>query len=100
MPILKNIKNVIVGLTGEGHENEPSDAIGCGLSPPVAAAAHLPVQAASPRLVLNGAFAGGLVLGFVAEENQRNGGLSQAKAERVLGDAARAGVACRWRARN
>ncbi|KQT78788.1 universal stress protein [Methylobacterium sp. Leaf466] len=94
MSALQNIKNVIVGLTEEGQENEPSDAIGYGLSLAVAARAHLTVQAASPRLVVTSALGGGLVRGLVAEENRRLDGLSRAVADRVLHDAALAGVAC------
>ena len=41
MSAIRNIKNVIVGLTEEGQRNETSDAIGYGLSLSIAAVAHL-----------------------------------------------------------
>jgi nucleotide-binding universal stress UspA family protein len=94
MPELQNIKNLIVGLTEEGQQGETSDAIGYGLSLSVAAGAHLTVQAASRRLVMNSALAGGFGRGIVSEENRRVAGLSQAVAEKVRGDAASAGVGC------
>ncbi|MCJ2045938.1 universal stress protein, partial [Methylobacterium sp. J-078] len=94
MSALQNIKNVIVGLTEEGQQGETSDAIGYGLSLSVAAGAHLTVQAASRRLVMNSALAGGFGRILVSEENGRTAGLSQAVAEKVRGDAASAGVAC------
>ncbi|MCJ2044483.1 universal stress protein [Methylobacterium sp. J-078] len=94
MPALQNIKNVIVGLTEEGQQGETSDAIGYGLSLSVVAGAHLTVQAASRRLVMNSALAGGFGRVLISEENGRTAGLSQAVAEKVRGDAASAGVAC------
>lgn len=94
MPALQNIKNVIVGLTEEGQQGETSDAIGYGLSLSVAAGAHLTVQAASRRIVMNSALAGGFGRGLVHDENGRTAGLSQAVAEKVRGDAASAGVGC------
>lgn len=94
MPALQNIKNVIVGLTEEGHQGETSDAIGYGLSLSVAARAHLTVQVASRRLVMTSALAGGFGLGLVSDENGRVARLSEAVAEKVRGDAASAGVGC------
>ncbi|KQP77495.1 universal stress protein [Methylobacterium sp. Leaf117] len=94
MPALKDIKNVLVGLTEEGQQGETSDAIGYGLSLSVTAGAHLTVQAASRRLVMNSALAGSFGRALVTEENGRTAGLSQAVAEKVRGDAASAGVGC------
>jgi len=94
MTALQNIKNVIVGLTEEGQQGETSDAIGYGLSLSVAAGAHLTVQAASRRIVMNSALAGGFVRGLASEENGRTAGLGEAVAEKVRGDAARAGIGC------
>ena len=94
MPALRNIKNVIVGLTEEGQQGETSDAIGYALSLSVVAGAHLTVQAASRRLVMNSALAGGFGRVLISEENGRTAGLSQAVAEKVRGDAASAGVGC------
>lgn len=94
MTMLKNIKNILVGLTEEGQENEVSDSIGYGLSLSVAAGAHLTVQAASRRLALTTSSAGGVAHGLVSNENRRLAGLSQAVVEKVRGDAASAGVGC------
>jgi nucleotide-binding universal stress UspA family protein len=94
MPALQNIKNVIVGLTEEGQRDEASDALGYALSLSVAAGAHLTVQAASRRLVMNSALAGGFGRAIVAGENRRTESLSQTVAEKVRGDAASVGVGC------
>lgn len=44
MPAIQNIKNVIVGLTEEGQQDEACDAIGYGLSLSVAAGAISPCR--------------------------------------------------------
>ena len=92
--MLRNVKNILVGLTEEGQEDEVSDAIGYGLSLYAVAGAHLTVRAASRRLVLTSSFAGSVAQGLVTEENRRLAGLSQAVVDKLRGDAASAGVGC------
>src|SRR5829696_6231736 len=91
--MLQNIKSVLVGLTEEGKD-EPSAALGYGLSLARTANAHLTVQAASLKLVLNHALVSDVAAGLVAAENRRVHALADVVAERARGDAALAGVAC------
>lgn len=94
MSALANIRDVLVGLTEEGLKNEPSNAVGYGLSLASAAKAHLTVQSASRRLVINNALVSGVASGLVATENRRLHGLAEAVGERVRQDATLAGVTC------
>ena len=95
MPTLINIRNILVGLSEEALKDETSDAVAYGLSLSIAAGAHLTVQAASRRLVMNSALAGDYGRALVADENRRVAELSQAFADRVRSDAALAGVTCK-----
>ncbi len=69
-------------------------ALGYGLMLAATAGAQLTVQSAARRLTMVGGAGLGFVNDLVACENRRLRILAQAVAERVAGDAARAGVTC------
>lgn len=91
--MLQAVKSVLVGITEEGKE-EPSSALGYGLSFARQAGAHVTVQATSLKLVLSHAFVSRYAAGLVAAENRRLHALAAAAAERTRGEAEAAGVAC------
>jgi len=90
--MIQGIKSVLIGLTLE-NEDEPSSALGYGLSLAYQAGAHATVQAASLKLVLTHTFVKA-VAEIAASENQRRRRLSELVAMRARGDAAAAGVGC------
>jgi nucleotide-binding universal stress UspA family protein len=90
--MIQCIKSVLIGLTEEGEE-EPSSALGYGLSLAHQAGAHATVQAASLKVVLTHTFVRA-VAEIVTSENDRRRRLSDLVAERARGDAAAAGVVC------
>ncbi len=66
-----NISDILVALTQEDQEEEPSDAIGYGLSLASAAKAHLTIQSASAQAFVHYAWISESADGCVAEENGR-----------------------------
>jgi nucleotide-binding universal stress UspA family protein len=92
--MLQNIRSVLIGLTEEGDAQEPSSALGYGLSMARQANAHVTVQAASLKLVLTHAFVSSFAAGLVATENRRLRSLAAAAAETARNDAAASGVNC------
>lgn len=90
--MLQNIKSVLIGMTEEGID-EPSAALGYGLSLAQKAGAHATIQAASLKVVLGNTFVGNVAAGLVAAHNHRLRELAKAVAERAQGDATAAGVA-------
>ena len=77
--MLQAVKSVLVGITEEGKE-EPSSALGYGLSFARQAGAHVTVQATSLKLVLSHAFVSRYAAGLVAAENRRLHALAAAAA--------------------
>lgn len=92
--MVRNIKNVLVGLTKEFGPEETSSALGYGLDLARSAGAHLTVQAASAKLVLTSGWITSVAGSLVAVENRRLGNLAQAAAQAAQADAAAAGVIC------
>ncbi len=91
--MIENITSVLIGLTKEFGPDEPTSALGYGLSLAKQAGAHATVQAASIKLNLPSAGISKVVAGLVQEENQRLHALAQAAAHSARADAAAAGVA-------
>lgn len=87
-------RDILVAVTEEGRGDEPESGLGYGLTLAAMAGAHLTVQSAARRLTMVGGAGLGFVNAIVAEENRRLRILAQAVAERMAGDAARAGVTC------
>lgn len=90
--MLQNIKSVFIGMTEEGVD-EPSAALGYGLSLAQKSGAHATIQAASLKVVLGNTFVSNVASGLVAAHNRRLRQLAADVAERARGDAAAAGVA-------
>ncbi|WP_409565199.1 universal stress protein [Methylobacterium sp. J-078] len=89
-----HISDILVALTQEGQESEPSNAIGYGLSLASAAKAHLTIQSASLRMFVEFAWISEFADGGVARENHRLDILAEAVADKARGDAVQYGVAC------
>ncbi|MGU3340717.1 universal stress protein [Methylobacterium mesophilicum] len=87
-------RDILVAVTEEGRDDEPESGLGYGLTLAAMAGAHLTVQSAARRLTMVGGAGLGFVNSIVADENRRLRILAQAVAERMAGDAARAGVTC------
>ncbi len=87
-------KSVLVCVTEDKAEENPSSALGYGLSLAGAAGAHLTVQAASLKLVMPGSLVGGFGAGMAAAENRRLHDLAWAVAGAARGAAQHAGVSC------
>jgi nucleotide-binding universal stress UspA family protein len=90
--MIQCIKSVLIGLTPE-NEDEPSSALGYGLSLANQAGAYATVQATSLKLVLTHTFVRA-VAEVAASENDRRRRLSELVAARARDDAAAAGVGC------
>ncbi|MDQ0506530.1 universal stress protein [Xanthobacter agilis] len=91
--MLQNIRSVLIGMTEEGTD-EPSSALGYGLSLARQAGAHATIQAASLKVVLGTAFISNMAAGIVADHNRRLRALAATFADRARGDAAALGVSC------
>ncbi|PXW61440.1 universal stress protein [Methylobacterium sp. B4] len=91
---LAGIRDILVSVTEEGHDDEPRNALAYGLSLAGAAGAHLTVQSAARRLTAVGGSGWWVLNDIVAAENRRLGAVARAVAERAAADAAQAGVTC------
>jgi hypothetical protein len=92
--MVENVRSVLVGLTKQSGENEPSSALAYGLSLAEQTGAHLTVQAASLKLILIGGWVSTHAQDLVSAENLRLGTLAEAVAESARSRAASAGVVC------
>jgi nucleotide-binding universal stress UspA family protein len=92
--MLQNIRSVLIGLTKESGPDETSSALAYGLSLAQQAGAHVTVQAASVKLVLNSAWVSDVAAGLVQAENRRLQTLAEAAAASAGADAAATGVSC------
>lgn len=97
---LAGIRDVLVGIAVEGEHEEPSVAIGYGLTLAKAAGAHLTVQSASWRFTGDDAWLGEFDDDGFARIDRRLGELARSIADRAAGDAALAGVVCSIEARS
>ncbi|GJE04464.1 universal stress protein [Methylobacterium isbiliense] len=88
------IRDILVGITVEGRDDEGASALAYGLALAGTAGSHLTVQSAARRLTAVAGAAWGFINDLVADENRRLRGLAQAAAERAAADAASAGVTC------
>jgi nucleotide-binding universal stress UspA family protein len=87
-------RDVLVGLTEEGHGDEAAASLGYALTLARDAGAHLTVQSAALRLMTTGMPLCGFLDEVVGAENGRFAALARHAAEGVASDAARAGVTC------
>lgn len=92
--MIRNIEDILVGLTTEFGPDESSSALGYGLSLAQKAGAHVTVQAVSVKLHLTSYWIGSFAAGLVAAENQRLQAMAEAAAEIARSRAASAGVTC------
>ncbi|HEU6441419.1 MAG TPA: universal stress protein [Microvirga sp.] len=92
--MVRNIKDVLIGLTKESGPDEISSALGYGLTLAQQAGAHVTVQAISVKLQLTNQWIADFAAGLVQAENQRLHSLAEAAARAAQADAASAGVAC------
>ncbi|MDP4003321.1 universal stress protein [Methylobacterium sp. NEAU K] len=88
------IRDILVGTAVEGEREEPSSAIGYGLTLAKAAGAHLTVQSASWRLSGDDAWIGDFAYEGMGVIDRRLDTLARSIADRTAGDAAQAGVIC------
>lgn len=93
---LSAIRDVLVGLTEEGCEDDSNASVGYGLSLAAAAGAHLTVESCARRVTTESRW----LRTLVAAENRRLAELARAAAERVASDAALGGVDCTVEARS
>jgi nucleotide-binding universal stress UspA family protein len=91
---LQNIRNILIGITEEGAREEPSSAIGYGLSLAEQAGAHVSVEATSLKLSLTHAVIGNFVSELIAAENSRMRSLAAAVADAARSQALAAGITC------
>ncbi|MGQ3672569.1 universal stress protein [Xanthobacter sp. TB0136] len=91
--MVQNIKSVLIGMTEEGLD-EPSSALGYGISLARQANAHATIQASSLKVVMGSAFVSGVARGLLNDHNRRLRQLAEEWAERARGDAEAAGVTC------
>jgi nucleotide-binding universal stress UspA family protein len=93
---LAALRDILVGTTVETAYEEPSSAIGYGLTLAKAAGAHLTVQSASWCLSGDDAWLGSFDLDDdgVARIDRRLDAMARSVADRAAGDAAQAGVLC------
>ncbi len=91
MRAIRNIENILIGLTVEAKE-EPTAAISYGLSLAKQANAQVTVYAPSAKLVLPHAFVSGTAAGIVAGENRYLAELARAAVSRIETQAKDAGV--------
>jgi nucleotide-binding universal stress UspA family protein len=89
---IRNIENILIGLTVEAKE-EPTAAISYGLSLAKQAHAQVTVYAPSAKLVLPHAFVSGTAAGIVAAENRYLEELARAAVKRIEAQAQDAGIA-------
>jgi len=97
---LAAIRDVLVGLAVEGEREDPSSAIGYGLTLAKATGAHLTVQSASWRFTGDDAWLGEFDDEGYATIDRRLDELARSIADRAAGDAAQAGVVCTTEARS
>ncbi|GLK76214.1 universal stress protein A [Methylopila jiangsuensis] len=93
MPLIANVKTILVAATEEG-EGERSAALAYGLSLAAAADARLVVHSASVPLDLPHGRGGATAGGLIAAENKRLRALTEQVADEVRRGAALGGVAC------
>jgi len=91
MSAIRNIENILIGLTVESKE-EPTAAVSYGLSLAKCAHAEVTVFAPSAKLVLPHAFVSGTAAGIVAAENRYLEELARAAVKRIEATAKNAGV--------
>ncbi|WP_210496168.1 universal stress protein [Microvirga antarctica] len=92
--MLQNLKSILIGLIQEGDPDQAGSALPYGLSLARAADAHVTVESASLKLVMTGAFIGGVAAHLVLTENRRLDALAQAVAENALRAASACGLSC------
>jgi nucleotide-binding universal stress UspA family protein len=92
--MLQNVKSVLIGLTEVGDPQQPSAALGYGLSVAREADAHVTIQAASLKLAVTHAHVSSFARGLISTENRRLQALASAAAELARADASAAGVTC------
>jgi nucleotide-binding universal stress UspA family protein len=88
---IRNIENILIGLTVEAKE-EPTAAVSYGLSLAKSAHAEVTVYAPTVRLVLPHAFVSGTAAGIVAGENRYLEELARAAVKRIEAEAKAADV--------
>jgi nucleotide-binding universal stress UspA family protein len=91
---LRDIRNILVGLTEEGEREEPSSALGYALSLAGEAGAHVSVEAASLKLGLTHGVVSSFASQIVAAENARTRSLATALADAARQEALQSGVVC------
>jgi nucleotide-binding universal stress UspA family protein len=89
---IRNIENILIGLTVEAKE-EPTAAVSYGLSLARQAHAQVTVYAPSAKLVLPHAFVSGTAAGIAAAENRYLEELARTAVKRIETQAREAGVA-------
>lgn len=94
------IRDVLVGIAVEGEHDDPSSALGYGLTLAKAAGAHLTVQSASWRLSGDDSWLGEFDDTGATAIDRRLNALAHAIATQAAGDAAQAGVVCTTEARS
>lgn len=91
MHVIRNIENILIGLTVEAKE-EPTAAISYGLSLAKCAHAQVTVYAPTVKLALPHAFVSGTAAGIVAAENRYLEELARAAVKRIEAAAKSLGV--------
>lgn len=89
---IQNIEHILIGLSVEGQD-EPTAAIGYGLSLAKRADAQVTIYAPSVKLALPHSFVSGIAAGIVAAENRHVGELARLAVGRIREEARTAGVA-------
>ena len=91
--MIKNIKNILIGMAEETFEEEVRTGLSYGLDLARQAGAHVTVQAASVKLMVAHMFVS-QISALVATENRRLSTLAAEAAEAARNDASAAGVTC------